>query len=253
MHLSSPRNYCLLLLIAFLASELAVTVPLAEQPKPGVAAPSRAKQAPFQPVKDKPGLPRILLIGDSISIGYTVPVQAMMNGKANVHRAPTNCGPTTKGIKELDRWIGKKPWDIIHFNWGLHDLKYMGPQGQNLADPKAADSHQQVPPAEYEKHLQALVTRLQKTGATLIWCHTTPVPPGCKGRVVGDSEKYNKIATKIMREKKIMINDLYGFCKPQLEQIQRPANVHFTPAGSRALGQQVARHLTKAIQHRSQK
>jgi acyl-CoA thioesterase-1 len=68
--------------------------------------------------------------------------------------------------------------------------------------------------------------------------------------VVGDSEKYNAIATRIMKEQKIMINDLYGFCKPQLKQIQRPANVHFTPAGSKALGQQVVKHIEKAIQNR---
>ena len=60
-------------------------------------------------------------------------------------------------------------------------------------------------------------------------------------------------AAKIMKEKKILINDLFGFCKPQLKQIQRPANVHFTPAGSKALGQQVVKHIEKAIQDRSEK
>ena len=64
-------------------------------------------------IKDKPGLPRVLLIGDSISIGYTVPVREMLEGKANVHRALTNCGPTIKGVKELDSWLGDEPWDVI--------------------------------------------------------------------------------------------------------------------------------------------
>ena len=251
MYRSIQHSCYLALLVTLLASQATAIGQPQGQPK--AAAPSRAKQGPFKPVKDKSGLPRVLLIGDSISIGYTVPVQTMMSGKANVHRAPTNCGPTTKGVKELDKWIGKQSWDVIHFNWGLHDLKYMGPQGQNLADPKAADSHQQVPPADYEKHLRQLVTRLQKTGATLVWCHTTPVPTGCKGRVVGDSEKYNAIAARIMKEQQIMVHDLYGFCKPQLKQIQRPANVHFTPAGSKALGQQVVKHIEKAIQNHSKK
>jgi len=103
------------------------------------AAPPKARKRPanpaMAPVKDVHGLPRVLLIGDSISIGYTVPVRGLMKAKANVHRPRTNCGPTTKGLAEIDAWLGDGKWDVIHFNWGLHDLKYMGPQGQNLAEP----------------------------------------------------------------------------------------------------------------------
>lgn len=220
------------------------------QPK---AKTRQAARSPFQPIKDQAGLPRVLLIGDSISIGYTIPVRNLMKDKANVHRAPTNCGPTTKGLKELSKWVGEKPWDVVHFNFGLHDLKFLGPQGQNLADPKAADSQQQVPPAEYEKNLRKLVAQLKKTKATLIWCNTTPVPTGAKGRVVGDSAKYNAIAAKIMQEEEIMIDDLYGFCKPQLKKIQRPANVHFTAKGSQALAQQVVNQIEKSLKSQSKK
>ncbi|MFP6649943.1 MAG: SGNH/GDSL hydrolase family protein [Pirellulaceae bacterium] len=133
---------------------------------------------------------------------------------------------------------------MIHFNWGLHDLKYLGPQGQNLADPKATDSHQQIPPAEYEKNLQLLVKRMKKTGARLIWCSTTPVPSGAKGRVVGDSIKYNQIALRVMKEHDISVDDLYGFSLEKLEKIQRPANVHFTPEGSRMLAKEVVKAIS---------
>src|SRR5712692_6887545 len=74
-------------------------------------------------VPDVPGLPRVLLIGDSISIGYTVPTRHLLTGKANVHRIPANGGPTTNGLANLDAWLGHGKWDVIHFNWGLHDLK----------------------------------------------------------------------------------------------------------------------------------
>ena len=208
--------------------------------------------AAMKPVKDTPGLPRVLLIGDSISIGYTVGVRELLLGKANVHRPLTNCGPTTKGIKELDKWLGDKPWDVIHFNFGLHDLKYLGPRGQNLADPKGEGSHQQVPLADYEKHLKTMVARLEKTGARLIWRSTTPVPPGARGRVVGDSAKYNKVAAKIMKERKITIDDMYSFCMPRLKEIMRPANVHFTPAGSKALAKQAVTAITAALKRRTE-
>ena len=208
--------------------------------------------AAMKPVKDTPGLPRVLLIGDSISIGYTVGVRELLLGKANVHRPLTNCGPTTKGVKELDKWLGDKPWDVIHFNFGLHDLKYLGPRGQNLADPKGEGSHQQVPLADYEKHLKTMVARLEKTGARLIWRSTTPVPPGARGRVVGDSAKYIKVAAKIMKERKITIDDMYSFCMPRLKEIMRPANVHFTPAGSKVLAKQAVTAITAALKRRTE-
>ena len=65
----------------------------------------RRKNPAMQPVTDIEGLPRVLLIGDSISIGYTVPVREMLDGKANVHRPLTNCGPTTNGLKNIDKWL----------------------------------------------------------------------------------------------------------------------------------------------------
>ncbi|MCP4787708.1 MAG: SGNH/GDSL hydrolase family protein [Fuerstiella sp.] len=209
--------------------------------------PTRKPNSAMARVVDEPGLPRVLLIGDSISIGYTVPVRELLKGKANVHRPLTNCGPTSKGVAEIEKWLGDGKWDVIHFNWGLHDLKYMGPKGQNLADPSADGSHQQVPPAEYEANLSQLVARLKKTDAKLIWRSTTPVPTGCKGRVVGDSVKYNAIAKKIMDENKIAIDDQYAFAMSRLEQIQRPANVHFSPEGSRELAQQAVAAILKSL------
>jgi acyl-CoA thioesterase-1 len=187
------------------------------------------------------------LIGDSISIGYTLPVRALLKGQANVHRPPTNCGPTIRGLEQIDGWLGEGKWDVIHFNWGLHDLKYMGPKGQNLAKPGSEGSHQQVPPAEYEKNLRALVTRLKETGAALIWCSTTPVPEGASGRVVGDSAKYNAIAAKVMQEHDVAIDDLFAFSKPKLKEIMRPKNVHFTTDGSKQLATQVVATIRTAL------
>lgn len=201
----------------------------------------------FVPIEDDPKLPRVLILGDSISIGYTLPTRKLLEGQANVHRALTNCGPTIRGLENLDQWLGDSKWDVIHFNWGLHDLKYMGPQGQNLADPKASDSHQQVPPEEYEKNLRELVKRLKKTDAKLIWCSTTPVPEGANGRVKGDSAKYNEIAAKVMKENDVAINDLYKFALKKQDEIQRPANVHYTPEGSAVLAKKVAKSIRKAL------
>src|SRR5688572_21808238 len=86
-----------------------------------MAAKTNPEQIAFEPITDDPKLPRVLLIGDSISIGYTLAVRDLLKGKANVHRIPTNGGPTTNGLARLKQWLGDGKWDVIHFNWGLHD------------------------------------------------------------------------------------------------------------------------------------
>lgn len=216
------------------------------------AAKPAAKQAPnpaLKAIEDQPGLPRVLLIGDSISIGYTLAVRDLLRGQANVHRPTTNCGPTTTGLAQLDKWLGDKPWDVIHFNWGLHDLKYMDEKG-GLVPPNSPGARQQVPPEQYEKNLRELVTRLKKTNATLVWCSTTPVPEGAAGRIADDSVKYNEIAAKVMREHGIAVDDLHTFAKNRLSEIQRPANVHFSDAGSKALAEQVVGSIRNALEGR---
>ena len=205
------------------------------------------KKGPFKQIEDVEGLPRVLLIGDSISIGYTLQVRELLKGKANVHRPPVNCAATIHGLKGLDAWLaigGKdKKWDVIHFNWGLHDLKYMGPDGENLADPKAGTSKQQVGPEAYEKNLRELVKRLRKTGARLIWRNTTPVPEGARGRVPGHAAEYNEIAARVMKEMKVEIHDLYAFAKKNAAKIQRKADVHYTREGSMKLAKEVVKVL----------
>ncbi|MCH2593530.1 MAG: SGNH/GDSL hydrolase family protein [Pedosphaera sp.] len=201
---------------------------------------------PMAPIKEMPGLPRVLLIGDSISIGYTLPTRALLEGKVNLHRIPTNGGPTIKGLEQIDTWLGKKKWDVIHFNWGLHDLKYMGPNGENLF-PKEKGGKVQVPIQEYEKNLERLVVRMKKTNAKLIWRNTTPVPPGSKGRYVGDSIKYNAAAARVMIRHGIPTHDLFTMSKKRMKEIMLPANVHYTKDGSEVLGGDVAMVILEAL------
>jgi acyl-CoA thioesterase-1 len=201
---------------------------------------TKATPAPKKPdpslhkVEDVAGLPRVLLIGDSISMGYTIPVQKLLAGKANVRRIPTNGGPTINGIAHLKEWLGDSKWDVIHFNWGLHDIRYM------------PDNTRQVSPEDYEKNLRGLVATLKATGAKLIWCSTTPVSEGTTGPVRKDEDvlAYNAIAKKIMDENGIQIDDLYAFALPQLSAIQLPKNVHYNGDGYAKLAEQVVKTIT---------
>jgi len=196
----------------------------------------------FQFVEDDPELPRVLLIGDSISIGYTAPVRRLLEGKANVHRVPENAGDTSKGLTNLVMWLGDRPWDVIHFNWGLHDLKRMKDGKLDVAGEQVSS------PEAYGRNLEKLVARLAETKAKLIWASTTPVPDGAAGRARGDDAKYNEVAAEVMRRHRIPINDLYSFAMPRLAEIQLPQNVHFTDQGSEALAGQVAAAILGTLQ-----
>ncbi|MBI1367320.1 MAG: SGNH/GDSL hydrolase family protein [Planctomycetes bacterium] len=205
-----------------------------------------SKDSAMKPVKDDPKLPRVLIIGDSISIGYTVPVRALLQGKANVHRPLTNCGPTTNGLKHIDEWLGDGKWDVIHFNWGLHDLKFIGDKGDKIVPVNSPGAHYQVPIDEYEANLDKLVARLKQTGAKLIWRNTTPVPEGTVGRIVGDSAKYNEAAARVMKKYDVPTQDMFTFVKDHPDT-QLKANVHFTPDGYKALAQTVVTEIEKYL------
>jgi len=205
---------------------LLAVVAAAQQPNPA-----------FAPIEDDPTLPRVLLIGDSISIGYTLETRRLLAGKANLHRIPTNGGPTTRGLENIETWLGDGRWDVIHFNWGLHDLKYM------------EDGAKQVAPEDYRRNLARLVERLEQTGARLIWASTTPIPPAETNppRYDKDVVLYNQIAAEIMAPRAIPTDDLYQAAFERLADIQRPANVHFTPEGSKYLANHVASAVTTAL------
>lgn len=210
---------------------------------PGAAVKKRADPA-LAPIEDVPGLPRVLLIGDSISIGYTLPTRKLLDGKANVHRIPTNGGPTTRGLEQLDRWLGDSRWDVIHFNFGLHDLKHADPKGGLV---EASEGPRQVDLDAYRDNLRTIVRRLKATGATLIWCTTTPVPPGAKGRVPGDEVAYNAAAAEVMKDEGVATNDLHAFAASRLAEIGKPADVHYTTAGSAVLATAVAGRIEAAL------
>ncbi len=216
---------------------------------PAFAKKVAPKPNAMTPVADTPGLPRVLLIGDSISIGYTLPVRELLAGKANVHRVLMNCGPTTY-VNVLDGWLndkrhGEGKWDVIHFNFGLHDIKFADENGKLIE--VTSTGKQQVSLANYEKNLREIVGKLKATGAKLIFCTTTPVPEGAAGRIPGDEVRYNEVALRVMKENDIAVDDLYAFAKPRIEKIQNKKDVHFSAAGSKELAGQVVSTIEAAL------
>jgi lysophospholipase L1-like esterase len=179
-------------------------------------------------VQDDPKLPRVLLIGDSVSRGYTQAVRKALAGKVNVHRAPANCGPTATGIKKMDVWLGDGKWDVIHFNFGIHDRN--------------------TPIADYTQRLEQLIERMKKTGAKLMWASTTPIPDDPpKKQTAASIVERNAAAAELMKKHGIATDDLFTFITPHLAKVQPPKDVHFNGEGYDLLGKQVATAIQSAL------
>ncbi len=179
-------------------------------------------------VEDDRALPRVLLIGDSVSRGYTQAVRKALDGKVNVHRAPANCGPTASGIKNIEVWLGDGKWDLIHFNFGIHDRN--------------------TPVAEYTQRLEQLVERMKRTGARLVWASTTPIPddPEKKQSAASIVER-NDAAAELMSKHGVATDDLFGAVTPHLAKYQNPNDVHFNGPGYDFLGGTVAAAIESAL------
>ena len=198
-------------------------------------------------VEEKPDLPRALLIGDSISIGYTTRTQDALAGQANVLRIPENAGSTRDGLEKIDRWLARRPhWDVIHFNFGLHDLKKQK-SGSPNPDQLDVTGPVNIPLAEYEANLEALVQRLKQTGARLIWASTTPIPEGSLGRVRGDEVAYNETARRVMEKNGVRINDLHACLQPSEAASFPPGDVHPNDPGKEILARQTAAEISQTL------
>jgi acyl-CoA thioesterase-1 len=233
------------------------------EPEKSTAAPEKPINPALRQITDVPGLPRVLLIGDSISMGYTLPVREALEGRANVHHPPENCGATERGLTKLDAWLGDGKWDVIHFNFGLHDLKYLDKDGQYVPPSKGTVV---ATTEQYALNLRALVERLKKTGAKLVFATTTPVPPGTLGRITGSQRRYNAAALEVMKAEDVQVNDLGGYVKTIQDELgafaprpkkkpypqrkgdpQLPYNVHFTKEGYDQLTKLVVASIEKNL------
>ncbi|TWU16493.1 GDSL-like Lipase/Acylhydrolase [Allorhodopirellula heiligendammensis] len=204
-----------------------------------------------------PDLPNVLILGDSISIGYTLQVRDALTGKANVYRPhspdgrrPENCSGTTKGVADIGRWLKGPQWDVIHFNFGLHDLKHVREADASQAS-NSMDDPRQAEPETYRKNLTEIVEKLKATDAKLIYATTTGYPAGVSpARLPADAKVYNEIAIEIMNANEIEINDLYALCQDRLDELQLNKNVHFNAKGKAVQAKRVARVIARGLESR---
>src|SRR5262245_495713 len=127
-----------------------------------VVAGTALAQATAEPRSE---LPKVVLVGDSIRLGYAPLVAKRLAGKATVVSVTGNGGDSANVLKNLDEWIVREKPVVVHLNCGLHDLKLS----------KTTKKHQ-VEAERYEANLKEIVTRIRKdTSAALVFANTTPI------------------------------------------------------------------------------
>jgi lysophospholipase L1-like esterase len=173
--------------------------------------------------------PRVLLIGDSISCGYSGVVTNRLEGKVRVDRLGTSRSLNDPVLlKETEIMLAEHPYAAIHFNNGLHGFHLTGPQ--------------------YGAALKAYLDLLEahKGAAKLIWGSSTPITESGKPDTLAPSNEVvisrNALAAELMASRGIPINDLYALAsgKPDLRSGD---GYHYTPEGYEVLGQAVSEAL----------
>lgn len=160
----------------------------------------------------------VLLLGDSIRMGYCHYVKEKLNDIAEVCYPEENCGYTQYTLVELPKWInlvgdpGKV--DVIHWNNGHWDVAHWGKEDVSLNSPE-----------QYALMLERIYRKMRALcpNAKIIFALTTPMNPDGDGgnnpRTNGEIEQYNFIAYKVMGNLGVQINDLYSIISKQPSSI----------------------------------
>lgn len=190
---------------------------------------------------------KILIIGDSISLGYTPHVKELLGDKAIVVHNKDNAQHTGTGIANIEAWIGDEDWDIIQFNWGLWDLAYRHLDSKNQGQRDKINGTVTYTPKQYGNNLDSIVTMIKRISqARLLFVTTSYVPEGEVGRFVKDAPIYNKVAMEVMKKHHVAVNDLYEYSRSvHKDHSTGSDNVHYVGLGSRQLAKKIIEGLAQ--------
>lgn len=230
------------LVTAILLAPLAV-LHAADVPKPAAAAEAdtrlHADGKGWRLDKAKitdPKRPRVLLIGDSILNGYLKTVVAALDGRAYVDAWVNPYHQSEHLNKLLAEVLEHGPYDVVHFNMGLHGW----PKGR-------------IKPGTFEPLTKAYVEILKEKlpNAKLIWASSTPVTvKGKPSELEPDINpiiiEHNRMAAKVMAEMNVPMNDFYSLLVTKLE-LARGDRFHWRREAYQILAEQVTDSVLREL------
>lgn len=181
-------------------------------------------------------LPRVLLIGDSITRAYYPAVEERLAGKAYVGRLASSAFISDPVLLEQIKMVlTQYKFDVIHFNNGMHGWQHSE--------------------KEYERALPEYLQTIEKYApqAKLIWANTTPLkvspppsPDSSTQATDGRIAERNAIAAKFMQAHGIPVEDLNTPMQGHPEY--HSDNVHFNDQGISIQAGTVAADIEKLLQ-----
>ena len=204
-----------------------------------------ASQPPMaRPTTKGPNMPpRVLLIGDSIRMGYAPGVRERLVGRAEIAEIPENGGDSANLLAKLPAWfaaVADDPPVVAHVNCGLHDIK------------RAYGSDaRQVGLAEYGANVRSVLALLaDRMAGKVVWASTTPVlyerHHARKGfdRFDADVLDYNEAAASVAAELGVAVHDLYRVvAHDNVIECVGEDGVHMTERGNALLADHVSKQL----------
>lgn len=192
-----------------------------------------------------PDRPKVLIIGDSISMGYTRHAVSAVGESLELVRHDGNGGDSSNVLSHLPQWLERfHDAELVHVNCGLHDIKRSRPDGSY-----------QVPLEKYRENLSSIADMLKSAGRNVLWAATTPVMDEMHAARGSDFDRYqqdvltyNQAAAEIMSEAGVSINDLHAVVQDAgIETCLGQDGVHMTEWGYVTLGRAVADACERAF------
>ena len=174
-------------------------------------------------------LPRVMLVGDSITKGYFKVAEKQLQGKASCARFATSaCVSDPAFFAQLDAMFSHYQYAVIHFNNGLHGMGYSEEEYRE----------------GYEKALQ--LTRKKAPKAKLILALSTPLQSTSNVNKLNPRvDERNRIVRELAQKYGATINDLHGISKGHPEHYKDP--YHFKPVAIDLQGKRVGETVKKAL------
>jgi len=184
------------------------------------------------------GIKKALIIGDSISIGYTpYAINELCDQGFFVTRIWDNSRSTRYTLDNIDSWLGDEHWDLITFNQGLWDMPAKWVQGAEL------DVVRDV----YKVHLSLVANKILERTDRAIFFTTTPVAMANRFYKPEHVVMFNEDAVEVLESRpEISIEDLYGYAM-DYSAIHHADGVHFSPEGSELLSDFVIDSMLRAL------
>ena len=188
---------------------------------------------------------KILILGDSIRMGYDKYVKMAFEDVAQVYSPVNNCRCSSTLVRHLQEWVEETgcadELDLVYWNAGLWDTLLLG------------DGLNHITLDVYEANVNRICRQLQMFApkAKIIFATSTPVQEelftGMFKRLNKDVERYNLAAGRIVESYGGQVDDLYTMAKNAPVSYHSDQTHYYTKEGKKLFTEHVVATMEKTL------